>query len=67
MATRLLNVKEAAEMLGTTPRAIYQRRHRNLIPFVKDGKNLRFDEEELLEYIEKKKAETRGISMGSSR
>ncbi len=59
MVTQLLNVKEAAEMLGTTTKAIYQRVHRNKIPYVKDGKNVRFIDYELEEHIEVMKKETR--------
>lgn len=59
MTKRLLNVQQAAEILGTTPGGMYQRVHRNQIPFIKDGKNLRFDEDELYQYIEMKKQETR--------
>ena len=64
MQMRLLNVRQAAEILGTTPGAMYQRVHRNLIPFIKDGKNLRFDEDEIYQYIEMKKYETRNGNTG---
>lgn len=52
---RLLNTKEAAEYLGMTEAAIYQRRHRKQIPVVCFGRSLRFDVRALDEWIEEHK------------
>jgi len=59
MQKRLLNVKEAAEYIGSTPGSIYQKVHTRKIPFIKIEKALRFDIIELEEFIEQKKRESR--------
>ena len=55
MNKRLLNVNEAAEYIGTSPGTMYQKVHLNEIPYVKIGRALRFDVNDLDEWIDKLK------------
>lgn len=53
---KLLNVREAAEILGIKTKTLYQWKWRGkLIPFVKVGKSLRISEKDLLDFIKKQK------------
>ncbi len=52
---RLLNVREAARFLGTTPKTLYTMVWRRGIVFVKIGRSLRFDVRDLEQIIEKAK------------
>jgi excisionase family DNA binding protein len=52
---RLLNVREAARFLGTTPKTLYTMAWRRDIVFVKIGRSLRFDVKDLEQMIEKAK------------
>jgi excisionase family DNA binding protein len=52
---RLLNVREAARFLGTTPKTLYTMAWRRDIVFVKIGRSLRFDMKDLEQMIEKAK------------
>jgi excisionase family DNA binding protein len=54
-AIRLLNVKEAARYLGTTPASLYSMVWRREVPFVKLGRSLRFDMNDLDALIEASK------------
>ena len=49
---RLLNVKEVAEYICSTPGSVYQKVHNRTIPYIKSGKSLLFDilEKHLNEY-----------------
>jgi excisionase family DNA binding protein len=49
---RLLNVKDAARFLGTTPKTLYTMVWRREIVFVKIGRSVRFDVRDLEEMIE---------------
>lgn len=49
---RLLNVREAAKFLGTTPKTLYSMAWRREIVFVKIGRSLRFDLRDLEQLIE---------------
>jgi excisionase family DNA binding protein len=49
---RLLNVREAALYLGTTPKTLYTLAWRRDIVFVKIGRSLRFDMKDLEKMIE---------------
>jgi excisionase family DNA binding protein len=42
-ARRYFATKEAAEYLGTTPAALRKRVERGEIPYIRDGRRLRFD------------------------
>jgi excisionase family DNA binding protein len=53
---RLLNVREAARFLGTTPKTLYTMAWRRDILFVKIGRSLRFDVRDLEQMIEQAKA-----------
>jgi excisionase family DNA binding protein len=52
---RLLNVREAARYLGTTPRTLYTMAWKREIVFVKIGRSLRFDLTDLELMIENAK------------
>jgi excisionase family DNA binding protein len=52
---RLLNVREAARLLGTTPKTLYSMAWRQQIVFVKIGRSLRFDIHDLEQMIEQGK------------
>jgi excisionase family DNA binding protein len=52
---RLLDVKQAARYLGTTPKTLYTMAWRRDIVFVKIGRSLRFDIADLERLIEKAK------------
>jgi excisionase family DNA binding protein len=52
---RLLNVREAARFLGTTPKTLYTMAWRRDILFVKIGRSLRFDVKDLERMIEQAK------------
>lgn len=52
---RLLNVREAARFLGTTPKTLYTMAWRRDITIVKIGRSLRFDVRDLEAMIEKGK------------
>lgn len=61
---RLLNIAEAAELLATNERHIRSLLHQRLLPYVKVGHLLRFDERELLAWIEGRKvAPTRKVTL----
>lgn len=56
MKNKLLDVKQASEILGIKPNTLYQWNWRNQhLPFVKVGKALRVSEKDLLAFIEKRK------------
>ncbi len=50
-APRLLTVKQAAEYLGRSPKAIYDMAAKGILPAVREGKRLHFDRCELEEWI----------------
>jgi len=49
---RLMDVRQAARMLGTTPKTLYTMVWRHDIVFVKIGRSLRFDVKDLEQMIE---------------
>jgi excisionase family DNA binding protein len=49
---RLMNIRDAARYLGTTPATLYTKVWRREIPFVKLGRSLRFDVNDLDALIE---------------
>ena len=49
---RLLTVKQAAVYIGRSSNAVYKLVHRLEIPFIRRGRNLRFDVRELDKWIE---------------
>ena len=55
---RLLNVRQAAELLGYEVSTIYDKTHRRLIPFMKKGRKIWFQEEELIAWAQSGKKET---------
>lgn len=57
---RLLNVSEAAGLLGTTPKTLYSMVWRREIVFVKIGRSLRFDLRDLEQLIEQAKVKPDG-------
>lgn len=53
---RLLNVKQASDILGIKPKTLYQWKWKRLhLPFFKIGKALRVSERDLNEFIKKNK------------
>lgn len=50
---RLLLAPEAAELLRVTPNRMYELARRNMIPAVRLGRQVRFPEAKLLEWIER--------------
>jgi len=48
---RLLTVRQAAEYLGTTPATLYTKVWRREIPFIKLGRSVRFDLDDLNQLI----------------
>ena len=55
---KLLNVKQAAELLGYKVATIYDKTHRRAIPFMKKGRKLWFSEADLLTWAESGRKET---------
>ena len=51
MTEKLLNIEDAAVLLGRTPHTVYQMVARRQIPFRKAGRRLFFVEAELCEFI----------------
>jgi excisionase family DNA binding protein len=51
MNEKLLNVEDAATLLGRTPHAVYQMVSRGQIPYRKAGRRIFFMESELREFI----------------
>ena len=49
---RLMNIRDAARYLGTTPATLYTKIWRREIPFVKFGRSVRFDVRDLDALIE---------------
>lgn len=49
---RLMNIRDAARYLGTTPATLYTKVWRREIPFVKLGRSVRFDVNDLDALIE---------------
>lgn len=60
---RLMNVKEAAAYLGTTPSTLYTKVWRHEVPFVKLGRSVRFDVKDLDELIERSRVKPRELPM----
>jgi predicted DNA-binding transcriptional regulator AlpA len=55
---RLLTLDEAAHLLQLPPKTLYSQRHRHVEPgslAIRVGRWLRFDESELVQYIERQK------------
>lgn len=53
---KLLNVKQASEILGIRPKTLYQWKWlKQHLPFVKVGKALRISERDLMNFIERRK------------
>lgn len=59
---RLLNVRDAARYLGTTPATLYTKVWRREIPFVKFGRSLRFDVKDLEALIEGSKVKPEALN-----
>jgi len=54
MKEKLLNVREASEILGVKAKTLYEWKYRKQnLPFVKIGKSLKIREQDLLDFIEK--------------
>ena len=66
--TKLLTVKELAQIIGVPPSWVYQRTRigQEAIPHVKFGKYVRFDAHEVIAFFEKKEAPARGQVDGAN-
>ena len=54
MKEKLLNVREASEILGVKAKTLYEWKYRKQnLPFVKVGKSLKIREQDLLDFIER--------------
>jgi excisionase family DNA binding protein len=60
---RLLNVRQAANYLGTTAASLYTKVWRREISFIKLGRSVRFDVKDLDALIELSRVSTREFSM----
>lgn len=49
---QLLSERKAAEWLGMCQRTLWQRRQDGLIPFIRDGRMIRYDVDDLRRYTE---------------
>ncbi len=47
-----LSERKAAEWLGMSQRTLWQRRHDGLIPFIRDGRMIRYDLDDLRTYTD---------------
>jgi excisionase family DNA binding protein len=54
-ATQILNVKDAAEFVGLKPATIYALVSARRIPFLKIGRAVRFDSQDLTAWLESKR------------
>jgi excisionase family DNA binding protein len=63
-SVRLLNVRDEARFLGTTPKTLYTMAWRREIVFVKIGRSLRFDVRDLEQLIETAKVRPTGHKNG---
>jgi excisionase family DNA binding protein len=59
---RLMTVRQAAEYLGTTPATLYTKVWRREIPFIKLGRSVRFDKNDLNELIDDSRVKPRQLS-----
>lgn len=49
---QLITERQAATWLGISQRTLWQRRHDGLLPFVRDGRLVRYDLDDLRCYVE---------------
>jgi len=54
---KFLTIEQVAEMLQVTRTTIYNLKKKGL-PFIKIGKNIRFDQEEVVNWIKEKQQQT---------
>lgn len=63
MKEKLLNVREASEILGVKPKTLYEWKYRKQnLPFVKVGKSLKIREQDLLDFIERNTKKPQEVS-----
>ena len=55
----LMNIKKLSELLNIKEKTIYDWCHKRRIPYLKVGGLLRFDYDEIIEWLETKKQRTR--------
>lgn len=61
---KLIDIQMLATLLSIKPKTIYDWVHKGYIPFVKIGRLVRFDENEIKRWLEtKKRAKARNISL----
>jgi excisionase family DNA binding protein len=62
---RLMNIQQAARYLGTTPATLYTKIWRREISFVKLGRSVRFDVNDLNQLIEQSKVKPQELTSNS--
>jgi len=56
---KLLTVEQLSELIQVSPKTIYQWTHIRFIPFYKFPKGIRFSEDQILHWLEKRKIKGR--------
>lgn len=56
---KFLTIEELADMLQVTRATIYNLKNKGL-PFIKFGKNIRFDQDEVIDWIKRGQGTTQG-------
>lgn len=57
--TKLLTPQQIAELLGVKPSTIYQWTHQGFIPHLKLGRLVRFNENKVMKWVEKRECSGR--------
>jgi len=61
----LLTPEEISKILNVKLSTIYKWTHMGTIPFIKIGKLIRFKEEDIMEWVEKKKVKNKNMRISS--
>ena len=56
-----LNIDELSILVGLTKPTIYGHVHRNTIPFIKKGKMLRFSKQDILNWLQDGKSQSKSV------
>lgn len=60
----LLTYREAAKVLGVTPRTVWTLVQAGTLPAVRFGRSVRIDQADLRRFIERAKSATQGVGHG---
>ena len=55
------NIDELSKLIGLTKPTIYGHVHRNTIPFIKKGKMLRFSKQDILNWLQDGKSQSKSV------